>query len=277
MAQTMFDQVQAAANAVAAKLPKGFAPRIALVLGSGLGDYASRIENPVTISYGDIPGFPVSTVAGHSGEFVFGTLFGVPVGVMRGRFHFYEGYTMAQSVMGVRLFKLLGAQTLVLTNAAGGVNTAFKPGDLMLIEDHINYSGQNPLIGHNDERFGPRFPDMSDCYGKALRPLAQDAAKEAGIDLKHGVYMMFTGPSYETPAEIRMARTVGADAVGMSTAPEAIAARHAGLKTLGISLITNMAAGVLDQPLSHEEVMETSREAALRFTALVDGIVKRLG
>lgn len=276
MAQTMFEQVQAAAQAVGARLPQGFIPRVALVLGSGLGDYAARIQDAVTISYGEIPGFPVSTVAGHSGEFVFGTIFGVPVGVMRGRFHYYEGYTMAQSVMGVRLFKLLGADTLVLTNAAGGVNTAFKPGDLMLIEDHINYSGQNPLIGHNEEQFGTRFPDMSDCYGKALRPKVEQAARESGVALKHGVYMMFSGPSFETPAEIRMARILGADAVGMSTAPEAIAARHAGMQTLGISLITNMAAGVLDQPLSHGEVMETSREASQRFTALVDGIIKKL-
>lgn len=247
--------------------------RIGLILGSGLGDYADTFEHARFVNYADIDGFPESNVVGHAGRFVVGARFNKRVIAMQGRLHYYEGHPQHRLAIGVRVMKLLGVTHLLLTNAAGGVDAGFSPGDMMLISDHINFSGGNPLIGPNDEAFGPRFPDASRVYDPALREAAKRLAAREGIALQEGVYMMFSGPSYETPAEIRMARTLGASAVGMSTVPEAIAAAHCGIRTLGISLITNMAAGILDQPLSHEEVQQTASLAAARFTALVDGIL----
>ncbi len=250
--------------------------KIGLILGSGLGDYAETLENKRYVNYADIPGFPVSAVVGHKSRFVIGEKAGKTVIVMQGRFHFYEGYPQSLLTLGVRTMKLLGVEKLLITNAAGGVNTAYHAGDLMLIADHINLSGTNPLIGRNLDAFGPRFPDMSNVYDKALRADLKTLAAENGIALQEGVYLMMSGPCYETPAEIRMARAIGADAVGMSTVPEAVAAAHCGIKVLGVSLITNMAAGVLDQPLSHAEVTETANRAAKTFARLVDLIVDRV-
>ena len=248
--------------------------RIGLVLGSGLGEYIERADNLRTLPYERIEGFPVSHVAGHKGRFAVGELFGKTVVAMQGRFHYYEGYAFSDLMAGVRAMKLAGVQDRLLTNASGGVNAAFAPGDLMLITDHINYSGMNPLVGPNDDTFGVRFPDASNVYDRALREKVKRCAAAAGLPLCEGVYMMFSGPSYETPAEIRMARAMGADAVGMSTVPEALAAAHCGIRTLGVSLIANMAAGMLDQPLSHAEVQQTAAAAAERFAALADVVVR---
>ena len=247
--------------------------RIGLILGSGLGEYAEKIENKRFVSYGELPGFPQSRVEGHKGRFVIGELFGKTVICMQGRFHYYEGYPQSQIALAVRVMKRLGVEKLLLTNAAGGVNLSFSPGDLMLISDHINFSGSHPLIGENDADFGPRFPDQTNVYDRDLRERVRAAAKAAGVALQEGVYMMFSGPTFESPAEIVFARAIGASAVGMSTVPEAIAAAHCGIKTVGISLITNMAAGILNQPLSHEEVQETAAIASEKFTKLVDRIV----
>ena len=247
-----------------------FQPEIALILGSGLGDYADEIDIEETLEYTAIEGFPTSTVAGHKGRFVFGRVHGVPVVIMQGRVHFYEGYPMQDVVLPTRLMGLMGAKKLVLTNAAGGINPGFQPGCFMLLTDHINYSGMNPLIGPNLDEFGPRFPDMSDIYTRALREKLLPLAREAGIPLREGVYVMYSGPNYETPAEIRFFRAVGGDAAGMSTVPEALAARHAGLQVMGVSCITNMAAGVLPQPLSHEEVVETAGRVKRDFTRLLE-------
>ncbi len=252
----------------------GDACKIGLILGSGLGGYAERIENKRFVGYSDLPGFPQSRVAGHKGRFVIGDLFGKRVICMQGRFHYYEGYPQSQIAIPVRVMKRLGVEKLLVTNAAGGVNLDFDPGDLMLITDHINFSGSHPLIGPNDDDFGPRFPDQTNVYDHELRARVKKAAAEAGVTLREGVYMMFSGPTFESPAEIVFARTIGASAVGMSTVPEAIAAAHCGVKTVGISLITNMAAGILDQPLSHEEVQETAAVASEKFTRLVDRIVR---
>lgn len=249
---------------------------IGMILGSGLGDSISGLTNGKTIAYGDIAGFPTPTVPGHSGEWVSGDLHGKRVAIMRGRFHYYEGYGIDEVTMPVRVMQRLGVQTLIVTNAAGGVNTGFHPGDLMLIRDMINYSGINPLIGPNLDAFGPRFPDMSRVFDDALCSVAAHCAKARGLTLREGVYMWFSGPSFETPAEIRMARTLGADAVGMSTVPEAIVACHGGLRVLGISCITNMAAGILDQPLNHQEVLETGDRVKEAFGGLVNEIVKRM-
>ena len=248
--------------------------KIGLILGSGLGGYAEKIENKRFVEYGDLPGFPQSRVEGHKGRFVIGELFGKTVICMQGRFHYYEGYPQSQIAIAVRVMKRLGVEKLLLTNAAGGVNLEFAPGDLMLISDHINFSGSHPLIGENDESFGPRFPDQTNVYDRDLRAEVRTAAKSAGVPLQEGVYMMFSGPTFESPAEIVFARTIGASAVGMSTVPEAIAAAHCGIKTIGISLITNMAAGILNQPLSHEEVQETAAVASEKFTKLVDRIIE---
>lgn len=252
------------------------APEIGLILGSGLGVLADEIENPIRVSYADIPNFPISTVAGHAGKLVFGELQGKQVVAMQGRFHFYEGYTMEKVTFPVRVMKLLGVKTLIVTNAAGGVNESFRPGDLMLITDHINFMGTNPLIGPNDERFGARFPDMSAAYNKELISLAKEVASSLKLDIKEGVYVGNTGPAYETPAEVRMARIIGGDAVGMSTVPEVIVANHCGLKVLGISCITNMGTGILNQPLSHEEVIETTERVKESFVRLVTEIVQKL-
>jgi purine-nucleoside phosphorylase len=251
-------------------------PKVGLILGSGLGILADEIQNPVKIKYEMIPGFPVSTVEGHAGQLVIGELKGVTVLAMQGRFHYYEGYPLDEVTFPVRVMTALGIETLVVTNAAGGVNRTFTPGDLMLITDHINNAGANPLIGPNDSHFGVRFPDMSTAYTPSLQELVRDVAKDVNIPLKEGVYVWNSGPSYETPAEIRMLEKIGGNAVGMSTVPEVIVARHAGMNVIGISCITNMAAGILDQPLSHEEVMETTEKAKEDFLNLVKGIIERL-
>jgi purine-nucleoside phosphorylase len=251
-------------------------PEIGLILGSGLGVLAEEIEQAVNVPYEKIPDFPVSTVEGHAGQFVFGILNGVKVVAMQGRFHFYEGYSFDQVTLPVRVMKELGVSTLIVTNAAGGVNESFSPGDLMLISDHINNMGSNPLIGPNEAQFGVRFPDMSEAYSKKLREQAKQVAAKLSIPVQEGVYVGNTGPTYETPAEVRMLRVLGGDAVGMSTVPEVIVARHSGLNVLGISCISNMAAGILDQPLNHEEVIETTEKVKANFLAYVKELVKEI-
>ena len=253
-----------------------FKPEVALILGSGLGDYADEIQIEQTVDYTEIEGFPVSTVAGHKGRFVFGYVDQVPVVIMQGRVHFYEGYSMTDVVLPTRLMGMLGAKKLILTNAAGGVNTEFKPGDFMLLTDHITSMVPSPLIGRNIDELGVRFPDMSEVYSKRMRGILKETAKEMGIELQEGVYVQFTGPSYETPAEVRLARILGGDAVGMSTACEAMAAHHMGMEVCGISCITNMAAGILDQKLSHAEVQETADRVATQFKALITGVISRI-
>lgn len=253
-----------------------FQPEVALILGSGLGDYADEIQIEQTVDYTEIEGFPVSTVAGHKGRFVFGYVENVPVVIMQGRVHFYEGYPMTDVVLPTRLMGMLGAKKLILTNAAGGVNVEFHPGDFMLITDHITSFVPSPLIGKNMDELGPRFPDMSEVYSKRMREVIKETAAEMKIGLQEGVYMQFTGPSYETPAEVRLARILGGDAVGMSTACEAMAAHHMGMEVCGISCITNMAAGILDQKLSHAEVQETADRVAKQFKALITGIIARI-
>ena len=253
----------------------GRKPVIGLVLGSGLGDMADSLTDPVIIDYHDIPHFPVSTVPGHKGRLVIGELEGKTVLCMQGRFHYYEGYSMDEVVYPVRAMKMLGINALFLTNAAGCVNTAWKPGDLMLIADHIKLIADNPLRGRNPDELGARFFDMTQAYDKDLLAMAEKAADDIGISVRKGVYMLFTGPSFETAAEVRFARIAGADAVGMSTVPEAIAASHMRMHTMGISCLTNMAAGILDQPLNHEEVLETGERVKTTFSALVREIVKR--
>lgn len=250
-------------------------PEIGIILGSGLGNMANEIEG-VKIPYSEIPNFSASTIEGHAGQLVIGYLEGKKVIAMQGRFHYYEGYSMKDVVLPIRVMKKLGIEKLIVTNAAGGVNKDFKPGDLMIIEDHINFIGENPLVGKNTGEFGIRFPDMSDAYKKYLIKIAEDKAYDLGIKVQKGVYIACSGPSYETPAEIRMFRAWGADAVGMSTAPEVIVANHAGIHVLGISCITNMAAGILDQPLSHDEVISTSRRIKKDFTSLIKGIIKEI-
>ena len=245
-----------------------FKPKVALILGSGLGDYGDTMDIVATIPYKDIAGFPQSTVQGHKGQFIFGYVGTVPVVCMQGRVHYYEGYPITDVVLPVRLMKLMGAEVLFLTNAAGGVNKNYNAGDLMLIEDHICMI-PNPLMGENISEFGPRFPDMSDTYDKALRDIIKEQAGQMGITLQEGVYVQFSGPSYETPAEVRMARALGGDAVGMSTAVEAIAANHMGMHICGISCITNMAAGVQTSPLDHAEVQETADRVAATFSKVV--------
>lgn len=251
-------------------------PEIGLILGSGLGVIGEELENAVTIRYEDIPHFPVSTVEGHAGELVLGRLQGRQVALMRGRFHMYEGYEPDRTALPVRVMKALGVGTLLVTNAAGGINLAFKSGNLMLISDHINLTGRNPLVGPNDNALGVRFPDMSEAYSRRLRELAKGAADELGFELQEGVYVGLLGPNYETPAEIRLLRTLGADAVGMSTVSEVIVARHAGLEVIGISCISNMASGILDQPLSHREVIETTERVKERFVSLVLTLLPKL-
>ncbi|RUT36138.1 purine-nucleoside phosphorylase [Paenibacillus zeisoli] len=266
--------IQEAASYILEKA--GSKPEVGLILGSGLGILADHIENAVVLDYADIPHFPKSTVEGHAGELVLGTVGGRQVVLMKGRFHMYEGYGPEVTAFPVRVMKALGAGKLLVTNAAGGVNTSFHPGDLMLISDHLNMTGQSPLTGPNDNELGPRFPDMSEAYSRRLRTLAKEIAKEHDIPLQEGVYAGLIGPAYETPAEIRMLRTLGADAVGMSTVSEVIVARHAGLEVLGISCISNMASGILDQPLSHDEVMETTERVKEKFLGLVTSIIPKL-
>ena len=263
-----YRQYEEAAEALRARLG-GFAPRVLLILGSGLGELGGQVENPITVPYGDVPHMKQSTAPGHEGRFLFGTLAGQKAAVMQGRLHAYEGWSFGDGAFPVRVARLLGADTLVVTNAAGAVNKGYSVGDIMLISDHIKLFADSPLRGPNAEEFGPRFPDMSHIYTPALRDSAREIAKEQGITLREGVYMYFPGPQYETPAEVRAARLLGADAVGMSTVPEAIAAAHCGMSVLGFTLCTNMAAGVLDQPLDGEEVIAAGQAAGPRFAALV--------
>jgi purine-nucleoside phosphorylase len=252
-------------------------PSLCVVLGSGLGAYADTLESPQIIDYKDIPGFPVSTVPGHAGRLVFGQKHGQSLVCMQGRFHCYEGYTPAETVIPLRALIKLGVKRLLITNAAGGVNETFQPGDIMIIEDHINFASLNPLEGLNLDEFGPRFPDMSFAYDEEMVATLKKAARHHGIDVQSGIYAMMKGPSFETPAEIRALRILGADAVGMSSVPEIIAAAHAGVKSAAMSCITNMAAGILNQPLTHEEVMETGRIAAGRIRTLIDEFIRQIG
>ena len=252
------------------------APRIAVVLGSGLGAFADDLADAIAVPYSEIPGWPASTAVGHAGKLVFGKLGSLDVAVMAGRSHLYEGYTPAQVTFGVRVLHELGARAVVFTNAAGGINLSYSQGSLVLISDHINLQGSNPLMGPNDDSIGPRFPDMSDAYSKAHRAIAKEVAAELGISLAEGVYAALTGPSYETPAEIRYLRTIGADLVGMSTVPEAIVANYFGMSVLAISCVTNMAAGVLPQKINHEEVLETGRQVRGTLVRFLKALLPRL-
>ena len=252
-------------------------PEVGVILGSGLGNVVDAVEAEASIGYGDIPGARASTVLGHQGRLILGRAGAVPVAIMQGRVHFYEGYEMDEVMFLARVLGRLGIRKMIVTNAAGGINTSFKPGDLMLISDHINFMGVNPLRGPNVEELGVRFPDMSDAYAEALREVAKDVAGKMSLSVQEGVYLALSGPTYETPAEIRAFRTLGADAVGMSTAPEVIAASHMQIPVLGISCITNMAAGILKQKLTHQEVMDTTARVQKEFTELVLGVVGRFG
>jgi purine-nucleoside phosphorylase len=275
-----YEKAQEAADFIRSKYSKEI--KVALVLGSGLGAFADSIKNPVIIPYDQIPNFSRSTVAGHAGQLVLGEVNGVSVAVQQGRFHYYEGYDIQKVVLPVRTFGVLGVKNLILTNAAGSVRTDLKQGTLMLIRDHLNLMGVNPLIGENDERFGARFPDMTEVYSRDFQAIVGEEAKKMADEkdiqqfLRRGVYCALTGPNYETPAEIRMFRLLGADAVGMSTVPEALAARHQGMKVLAISCITNLAAGVSDDEINHEEVMETGAKIADTFRELLERVLSRI-
>ena len=269
-----FTLCQQAADYIRTKMDASDA--IGIVLGSGLGELAEEIENPTIIDYGDIPNFPKTSVPGHEGKLILGTLNGAKVLCLKGRFHFYEGHSMATVAMPTRVMKLLGVKALILTNAAGGCNKTFKPGTLMFIDDFINYMGDNPLYGENLEELGPRFPDMTKAIDERYNELGKKCAKELGIDARSGVYMAFRGPNYETPAEIRFAQTIGADAVGMSTVPEILAARHCGLPVIGISCITNMAAGMTGEELSHKEVQEVADRVKGEFKGLIRKIISEM-
>ena len=272
MSNAIYEKLEACVKAVRAKTD--FVPDVALVLGSGLGAFAENIKIETEISYSDIPGFPVSTVPGHAGKFIFGYLDNVKIVCMKGRVHFYEGYQISDVVLPARLMKMLGAKILFLTNAAGGLGEGFKAGDLMLITDHVSIFAPNPLIGPNVDELGPRFADMSEVYNKDLQDVIRKTAKDNGIDLKEGVYCQLTGPSFESPAEIRLLGKLGVSAVGMSTVNEAIAANHMGMRICGVSCISNLAAGISDQPLCHEEVQEAADKAAPLFTKLVKESIK---
>lgn len=252
-------------------------PRVGIVLGSGLGVYVDRIENKTIIPYGDIPNFHKTTVVGHKGQLVLGQVKGVEVAVFQGRYHTYEGHDLSDVVLPVRVLSQLGAEYLILTNASGGINEAYVPGDLVCIDDHLNMTGRNPLVGENIEELGPRFPDMTETYNNQLKSLFKTAAKNIGIELKNGIYAGVLGPTYETPAEIRMYKTLGGDLVGMSTVPEAIAAHHAGLKVGGIACVTNMAAGISHEKLSHDDVKEVALRAMQKFSDLLTETVKEIG
>ncbi|MCD7919458.1 MAG: purine-nucleoside phosphorylase [Clostridiales bacterium] len=275
MAEFSFAQYQESADYLSARLG-GFRPEVLLILGSGLGYLADQVEDPLAVPYEDIPHFARSTAPGHAGRFVFGLLRGRRVAVMQGRFHYYEGYNFPQVTYPVRVLRLLGAETMIVTNAAGCVNTAWPAGTLMVMDDHIKLALDSPLRGENLPQFGPRFPDSGQVYTPALRALAGQVAAKQGIPVEHGVYLFMPGPQYETPAEIRAARLLGADAVGMSTVPEAVVASHAGMGVLGISLLTNMAAGILDTPLSEEEVLTAAEAGREKFSALVLGCLERM-
>jgi len=271
---TDYDQVKEAADTIRSQVSD--LPAIGIVLGSGLGDFAGTLGDAITLPYDRLPHWPSSRVIGHEGKLVIGTLRGRRVAALAGRCHLYEGHDVGTVTFAVRALGLLGIKILILTNAAGGVNTRFSEGVLMVIDDHLNLTGANPLVGPNEDRFGPRFPDMSEVYSARLRDIADRAGRAIDLHLTRGVYVALLGPSYETPAEIRYLRTIGADAVGMSTVPEALAARHMGIEVLGISCISNMAAGVLPQPLNHAEVLETTRRIRGQFIALLEGIVGQL-
>ncbi len=267
-----YEQIQETAQAIR-KRAAGHQPKVGIILGSGLGDFAEGLAKKVVIPYAELPHFPHSSVPGHAGRLVLGEVGGEPIVAMQGRVHAYEGYTPNQVAFPARVLCALGIHTLVVTNAAGGVNVAFKPGDLMVITDHLNLSGYNPLVGPNDDRMGPRFPDMTTAYPTALQAQLLNSAQNVGVELKQGVYAVLAGPSYETPAEIRMLRIIGADAVGMSTVPEVIAARHMGVQVAGISCITNLAAGIGNKPLSHEEVAETAHRVKDIFRRLLENFL----
>ena len=271
----VYERLQRCYKSIEDKIP--FRPRLALILGSGLGDYAERIEIEASIDYHEITDFPVSTVSGHKGRFVFGHIGTVPVVIMQGRVHFYEGYSIEEVVLPERLMHLMGAEILFLTNACGSANPAYQAGDFMLLTDHILYSVPNPLIGANAEELGVRFPDMSEVYDEALRKEIFACAKDLGISLREGVYMQFSGPSFETPAEVRMAHILGADAVGMSTACEAVAGRHCGMRICGISCISNLGAGLSEEPLSDEDVKVVANRVAPLFKKLVTEAIIRIG
>jgi purine-nucleoside phosphorylase len=271
---SLHDHAREAADRIRSSI--GEPPRIALVLGSGLGALADRLTGRVVVPYSEIPHFPLPTVAGHRGNLVSGSFEGARILVLQGRFHFYEGHSLEVVTFPVRVLQLLGVRSLILTAATGGIRETLRPGDIVCLEDHLNLIGTNPLRGPNDDRLGTRFPDMSEVYSSQLRAIARDEAARLGISLKSGVYACLPGPSYETPAEIRMLRSLGADVVGMSTVPEAIVARHAGIEVLAFALVTNAAAGVSETPISHEEVLEAGHLAAPRLGALLEAVVKRL-
>ena len=275
MTDTLFDRATAAADFLLVRT--ALRPRIGIVLGSGLGAFASELQDATAISFADIPHFPQSTVPGHSGRLVLGTIANVPVAVMQGRVHAYEGYSSDEVTFPIRVLGRMGVAQVVLTNAAGGINPAFKQGQLVLLSDHINLTGRNPIAGANDDRFGPRFFDMSEAYSARLRTVAHDAARAMDFRLDEGVYLSVLGPSFETPAEIRAFATMGADLVGMSTVQETIAARHLGIEVLGISCVTNMASGIQKEPLSHEEVMETGRAVEAQLAELLTRVVALMG
>jgi purine-nucleoside phosphorylase len=270
-ASSYYDQVQSAAQLIRSKSKT--IPPTAVVLGSGLGSFASSVDRATSITYSEIPYWPASNVIGHEGRLVIGEVDGRAIAALSGRAHFYEGHDLRTVTFATRVLGVLGIETLILTNAAGGINTGFVPGDLMVIDDHINLLGSSPLVGPNDDRFGVRFPDLTNVYSPRLRRIADDTAAAQGLTLRHGVYVACHGPSYETPAEVRHLRMIGADAVGMSTVPEAIVARHMGIEVLGLSCITNFAAGVLPQPLNHEEVLETAKRVRETFIALLKGVI----
>ncbi len=270
----IYEKAQEAAEFIASKYDKPI--QAALVLGSGLGAFAEDVENKVVVPYQEIPHFARSTVEGHAGRLVLGEVEGVSVAVQQGRFHFYEGYELSEVTFPMRVFGLLGIKNVIITNAAGSVNTDFPQGSLMLIRDHLNMLGANPLRGRNDERFGARFPDMTEVYATNFQEIAKAEAKKMNLSLKRGVYCALSGPSYETPSEIRMIRILGADAVGMSTVPEAIVARHQGMKILGISCITNLAAGISGEEINHQEVMETGEKVGASFKELLRRIIPKI-
>ncbi len=273
-ADTAYERAQHAARTIRVRRDEDF--RVAVVLGSGLGAFADSLEDPLAVPYADIPGFARSTVQGHAGRLVLGRVASTPVAVMQGRFHFYEGYALEEVTFPVRVLGLLGVKSLVLTNAAGGLNNSFAEGALIVISDHLNLMGTNPLLGPNDPRFGPRFPDMTEVYDHEYQDAAIGEAHGMGLELRRGIYAALSGPSYETPAEIRMLRLLGADAVGMSTVPEAIVARHQGMRVLGLSCITNMGAGVLDKPINHDEVIETGERVRGTFAELLRRVIPKL-
>ena len=270
----LYDQAEKAARIIRARA--NLKPSVAVVLGSGLGAFADELTDATSIAYQDIPGFARATVEGHAGALVIGKASGVALAAMQGRFHSYEGYSLEEVTFPIRVLKLLGAETLVLTNAAGALNVEFVPGSLMIISDHINLLGSNPLVGPNDDRFGPRFPDLTSVYAPELQSMVIDEASEMGLGMRRGVYAALSGPSYETPAEIHMVRTLGADAVGMSTVPEAIVARHMNMRVVGISCITNLAAGVSSRPIDHSQVMAIGERVRDQFTELLRRVIKRL-